>query len=197
MRYSAEHKKQTRERVLKEAAREIRAKGPGGVGVSAIMARAGLTHGGFYAHCPSKDALVEAALDTMFADARGKLAMTAHGVAPRHALRDYVAFYLSPSHRDARDHGCPLPSLSGDLARSEAAARDHFGQGLEELLGSLTALLAGCGSDQPGADATSLLSEMVGAVALARAVGSPEQSDLLLANARGSILARFNLEGQR
>src|SRR4051812_44628789 len=194
MRYKAEHKEQTRERVLKEAAREIRAKGPGGIGVAGIMARAGLTHGGFYAHFPSKDALVEAALDTMFEDARSKFAQTAGETDPRRALRNYVDFYLSPSHRDSRDRGCPLPALSGDLARSDEGTRDRFGQGVDALLNRIKALLAGIGVNEPETAAASLMSEMVGAVTLARAVGSRDQSDLLLASARRSILARFGQE---
>jgi TetR/AcrR family transcriptional repressor of nem operon len=194
MRYKAEHKEQTRERVLKEAAREIRAKGPAGIGVAGIMARAGLTHGGFYAHFPSKDALVEAALDTMFQDVRSKFAETTGEVDPRRALRDYVDFYLSPSHRDARERGCPLPALSGDLARSDAGARDRFGQGVDALMNRIKTLLAGIGVDAPDSAAASLMSEMVGAVTLARAVGSREQSDRLLASARSSIFARFGLE---
>ena len=72
MRYSNEHKAETRRRVLKEAAQEIRAKGPDGVAVAGVMARAGLTHGGFYAHFESKDAMIADAIGTMFDDARGR-----------------------------------------------------------------------------------------------------------------------------
>src|ERR1700754_2740159 len=107
MRYGEDHKEQTRARVLQEAAREIRAKGPDGIGVAAIMARAGLTHGGFYAHFKSKDALVAAALDTMFEDMRARFERRASDADPRTALRAYVDFYLSAMHRDARDRGCP------------------------------------------------------------------------------------------
>jgi len=66
MRYDAEHKQKTRERVLDEAAKAIRAEGPHRVGVAGIMAKAGLTHGGFYAHFASKDELVLAAIGRMF-----------------------------------------------------------------------------------------------------------------------------------
>ena len=118
MRYSNDHKAGTRQRVLKEAAREIRAKGPDGVAVAGVMARAGLTHGGFYAHFESKDAMIADAIGTMFEDARARAGTLDQGGDPRAALRAYVDFYLSPAHRDNRDRGCPLPTLSGDLARS-------------------------------------------------------------------------------
>jgi TetR/AcrR family transcriptional repressor of nem operon len=94
-----------------------------------MMAQAGLTHGGFYAHFKSKDALVAEAIDAMFEDARARFERTAVERDPRAALRSYVGFYLSRSHRDARDRGCPLPSLSGDLARSEPVSRERFGAG--------------------------------------------------------------------
>jgi len=194
MRYDRDHKEQTRARVLKEAAREIRAKGPGGIGVAGIMARAGLTHGGFYAHFKSKDALVAAALDTMFDDARARFERTGNDTDPRRALRAYVDFYLSALHRDARDRGCPLPSLSGDLARGDDDARARFGRGLAGLTGRLAERLRQLGHAEPDRDAASLVTELVGAVALSRAVADPEQSDSILANTRASVLARFNLE---
>lgn len=193
MRYGEDHKEQTRARVLKEAAREIRAKGPDGIGVAAIMARAGLTHGGFYAHFKSKDALVAAALDTMFEDARARFDRRAVDADPRVALRGYVDFYLSAVHRDARDRGCPLPSLSGDLARSDGDTRVRFGQGVAGLTGRVAEKLGQIGHADPERGAASLVAELVGAVALARAVADMEQSDAILANARASVVARFGL----
>ncbi|MET0310166.1 MAG: TetR/AcrR family transcriptional regulator [Sphingomonas sp.] len=193
MRYDSEHKEQTRARVLKEAAREIRDKGPGGIGVAAIMARAGLTHGGFYAHFKSKDALVAAALDTMFEDARARFDRRAVDADPRTALRAYVDFYLSTAHRDARDRGCPLPSLSGDLARSDEDTRARFGKGLAGLTGRVAEKLRLLEHVDPERGAASLVTELVGAIALARAVADPAQSDAILANAHASVVARFNL----
>ena len=107
MRYDAEHKARTRERVLKEAVKAIRASGPGRLGVAGVMQSAGLTHGGFYAHFESKDDLVMAAVAEMFGGAHGAFERRTEGLQPRDALRDYVRFYLSRAHRDARDGGCP------------------------------------------------------------------------------------------
>jgi TetR/AcrR family transcriptional repressor of nem operon len=194
MRYDSDHKSETRRRVLKEAAREIRAKGPGGVAVAGIMARAGLTHGGFYAHFESKEALIAAAIETMFESARNRFDATAAHDDPRAALRSYVDFYLSPTHRDARESGCPLPSLSGDLARLDPEARVRFGQGVAGLTGRLADALGRHGIADPGKAGASMLHEMVGAVALARAVADPAQSDAILAEARASVVERFSLE---
>ncbi len=195
MRYSGDHKQETRKRVLDEATREIRAKGPGGIAVAGIMARAGLTHGGFYAHFPSRDALIAEAIGEMFVGARRNFdALQGDGRPPAEALARYIRFYLSRSHRDTRDTGCPLPALAADLARLEPTARARFGKGVEALTERLAALLEAYGAEAPREAAASLLSELVGAVSLARAVDDKEQSDAILARTRAALFARFKLE---
>ena len=194
MRYSREHKAETRERVLKEAAKEIRARGPDNVAVAGVMARAGLTHGGFYAHFASKDALVKEAIGTMFADARKRTERIDADGDPRAVLRAYVDFYLSPAHRDSRDRGCPLPTLSGDFARSQPATRERFGEGVVGIAGRLAAPLAQLGYADAEAESHALLAQLVGGVALARAVGDAELSAAMLTDTHASIVARYGLE---
>ncbi|MHA4835769.1 TetR/AcrR family transcriptional regulator [Sphingopyxis sp. MSC1_008] len=194
MRYSTEHKAATRERVLKEAAKEIRERGPDNVAVAGVMARVGLTHGGFYAHFASKDALVKEAIGTMFADARKRTERIDANGDPRAVLRAYVDFYLSPAHRDSRDRGCPLPTLSGDFARSQPATRDRFGAGVDGIASRLAVPLAALGYADAQAESHALLAQLVGGVALARAVGDPALSDAMLADTHASIVARYGLE---
>jgi TetR/AcrR family transcriptional regulator, transcriptional repressor for nem operon len=195
VRYSNEHKAETRQWVLKGAAREIRAKGPDGVGVAGVMARAGLTHGGFYAHFESKDALVAEAIGTMFDSARQRAGQL-DGDDPHAALRAYVDFYLSPAHRDSREHGCPLPALSGDFARAEMPVRERFGTGVAGLTGRLAVVLGRIGCPDPDSEATALIAQLVGAVALARSVGEGAQSDAILARTHDAIVARYGLEAR-
>jgi TetR/AcrR family transcriptional repressor of nem operon len=195
VRYSNEHKAETKARVLKEAAREIRAKGPDGVGVAGVMARAGLTHGGFYAHFASKDALVAEAIGTMFEGARRRVVQL-DGDDPQAALRAYVDFYLSPEHRDSREHGCPIPALSGDFARAELPVQERFGAGVAGLTGRLSAVLGRIGLPDPEGEATALMAQLVGAVALARGVGEGAQSDAILRRTHDAIIARYGLETQ-
>ena len=193
MRYSGDHKAETRKRVLKEAAREIRAKGPANVAVAGVMARAGLTHGGFYAHFSSKDALVGEAIGTMFEDARDRADAIAAG-DPRAALRGYLDFYVSAAHRDSRERGCPLPALSGDLARGGATPRARFGVGVAGLTARLAEALGRLGVVDAAAEASAMLAQMVGAVALARAVEDAAQSDAILADTHAALVARYGLE---
>lgn len=194
MRYSNEHKAETKARVLKEAAREIRAKGPDGVGVAGVMARAGLTHGGFYAHFASKDALVAEAIGTMFEGARRRAAALDASDDPRGALRRYVEFYLSAAHRDSRAQGCPLPALSGDFARAGAPMRERFGAGIAALTGRIARVLDAIGVADAAGEATALMAQLVGAVALARSVGDGAQSDAILDRTRAAIVSHYRLE---
>jgi TetR/AcrR family transcriptional regulator, transcriptional repressor for nem operon len=192
VRYSSEHKAETRKRVLKEAGRAIRRDGPDRIAVAGIMERAGLTHGGFYAHFTSKDALINEAIGTMFDDARARVTRR-DDAEPIVQLRHYVDFYLSPAHRDGRDRGCPLPALSGDLARASDKVRERFGAGADALTKRVAEWLREMGRATPERDASAILAQLVGAVALARAVGDTAQSDAILADAHADLIERYGL----
>jgi TetR/AcrR family transcriptional repressor of nem operon len=194
MRYDENHKLETRAKVLSAAARALRADGPERVGVAGVMAQAGLTHGGFYAHFASKEDLIAQAIGPMFLEAQAKMAASVEGKGPAEALKSYINFYLSRSHRDERDTGCPLPALSADLARMPQAARERFGEGVEGLRQRLAGWLEGMGKPQPQVLAASVLAEMVGAVTLARAIADRGQSDAMLKMSRAALRARLGLD---
>jgi TetR/AcrR family transcriptional repressor of nem operon len=137
---------------------------------------------------------VKEAIGTMFADARTRTERIDANGDPRGVLRAYVDFYLSAKHRDSRDRGCPLPTLSGDFARSQPATRERFGAGVEGIAGRLAAPLAKLGYADAAAESHALLAQLVGGVALARAVGDPALSDAMLADTHASIVARYGLE---
>ncbi len=194
MRYDAEHKEKTRQRVLKEAARALREDGPEKIAVAGIMAAAGLTHGGFYAHFKSKDDLVAAAIDETFKDAGGRFARSTDGFTPEEGMVRYINFYLSREHRDARGTGCPVPTLSADLARLPEAARERYGLGVARLTGLVQGQLERLGRDDAEILAPSVVAELVGAVALARAVSDPEQSNEILRVSRQAVRQRLGLD---
>jgi TetR/AcrR family transcriptional regulator, transcriptional repressor for nem operon len=193
MRYDAEHKERTRGRVLKEAAKAIRAEGPLRIGVAGVMAKAGLTHGGFYAHFASKDDLVVAAMSQMFDEASAKFDRLTAGKPPAAALRAYIDFYLSRQHRDARETGCPLPSLSADLPRLGVAARQEFAAGVAGLTARIGGLLSALGRPDAELLASSSLAELVGALSLARSVADPKQSEVILKASRNALKLRLGL----
>jgi TetR/AcrR family transcriptional repressor of nem operon len=195
MRYGADHKQQTRERVLAEAAKAIREEGPHGISVAGVMARAGLTHGAFYAHFGSREALLAAGVDRMFLDGRARMAgEIGGGRTPAEALTAYINFYLSRAHRDADGWGCPLPVLSAEAPRLTGDVRERFAQGVADMTDSLATTIAGLGVEDSRTNAASLLSELVGALTLARAEPDPGRSDAILKASRLALRRRFGLE---
>lgn len=193
MRYDSEHKERTRRKVLTEAAAAIRELGPDRIGVAGLMAKAGLTHGGFYAHFRSKDDLIAQAIGQMFEDSHGNFVRWTQDRPPAEGLARFIGNYVSARHRDTPDRGCPIPSLSGDLARMPPEARARFTEGVDRLTGALAGLLEQMGKPDAKALAASVLAEMIGALALSRAVGDPASSDRILEASRDALKARLGL----
>jgi TetR/AcrR family transcriptional repressor of nem operon len=195
MRYDGDHKQRTRERVLNEAGKAIRAKGPWSVGVADVMAKAGLTHGGFYAHFANREEMVAAAIGQMFEEAGARIVKAGIDHSdPARALESYVDFYLSVPHRDTRTSGCPLPFLSADAPRLPVESRERYAAGVERLTERIAGHLARMNHPRPWAAASSALSEMVGALALARADPDLARSEQRLASSRLSVKQRLGLE---
>jgi TetR/AcrR family transcriptional regulator, transcriptional repressor for nem operon len=193
MRYDADRKHRTREQVLKAAIREIRASGAHRLAVAGVMAKAGLTHGGFYAHFDSKDDLVASAIDQMFEAGLGRLKNAHAGRTPAQALTAYIDLYVSTRHRDSST-GCPIPVLASDLPHLAKTVRQRFALGVTRLIEALAGLLTRFGRERAKEEARSMLSEMVGALALARAEPDPQQSNYILEASRRSLKSRFGLD---
>lgn len=195
MRYDAEHKERTHKRLLKAAAEALRSEGPERIGVAALMARLGLTHGGFYAHFESKDDLVTASIDQMFDESLAGIMKMAAPLAPAEALSRYIDFYLSDRHAGTPGRGCALPALAADVSRLGPAARKRFAAGTERLIQWLATQLRALGHDDAEALqlATSAMAELCGAVAMARAVDSGRQSSEIRARCGAAIKARLGL----
>jgi TetR/AcrR family transcriptional repressor of nem operon len=193
MRYEQSHKQETKARVLKAAAKALREKGPQGVGVAEVMRSAGLTHGGFYAHFPSKDAFLTESLKEAFAQAAERLEKTTTDLSPREALAAYVDFYVSAGHRDSSTGGCAIVALNSELPRQSKKFRAVFDAGVKRIIARLEEWIARLGYAKADQLAVTIFSGMVGAVALSRAVCDPKLSDALLVAARAGIKARLGL----
>lgn len=179
----------TRRAILAAAARIIRERGPERIGVAEVMREAGLTHGGFYAYFASRGALVAEAIRSMFDDGRRKFTARVGTKTGPDALKTWIDSYVSRDHRDNPGGGCAMAALISDVARLEPAARAAFDDGIHGIAGRLSALLP------PGGDehaVHSLMAEMAGAVALARAVSDPQLSDRILKTSRAALKARID-----
>jgi TetR/AcrR family transcriptional regulator, transcriptional repressor for nem operon len=197
MRYSETHKSETRAKLLKIAGKALREKGPDKLAVAEVMQAAGLTHGGFYAHFKSKDALLAEALESVFAYSKEKYRRLTEGLPPRHALATFIDFYVSPAHRDDPTRGCPIVMLNSELPRQSKKFRSVFDGGVRRLAATLAEMIRDAGIDAANDNgetlAASLLSAMAGAVAVSRAVSDKRLSDEMLEAARASIKARLGL----
>ena len=177
MRYPAAETAEKHQRILQEAARLFREQGFDGVSVGQIMQATGLTHGPFYNHFASKEALMAAS--TLHGSEHSRAALDAATGSPE-AMRQYVRDYVSAAHRDAPGDGCLLAALAGD-ARKQPAVRPAFTVHLKSILGKLATHFPWQKKRNRQQEAIVMLSAMVGAVALARAVDDAAFSDEILA----------------
>ena len=134
MRYSKEHKQETHARIVKKASVRLREKGAHGIGVADLMKEAGLTHGGFYAHFDSREALVIEAFGYAMDRANERWRKLAEETPPEKRLATIIETYLSPTHRDDPGRGCAVPALGAEIARESPKTRKAFAAKLEQMI---------------------------------------------------------------
>jgi TetR/AcrR family transcriptional repressor of nem operon len=178
MGHSQAEKALSRERILTEAARQVRDGGLESVSVGALMKSVGLTHGGFYGHFENREALLIEALERALREGEAKVGANG-GPASFSAI---VRGYLSRRHRDSRDSGCAIAALVSDVARADAASREVMTEHVESFIGTVARSLGG--DDERALVAASA---MVGALALSRAVADPDLSDAILKAVRDHL----------
>jgi len=190
MRYSNEHKQETHDRIVRKASVKLREKGAHGIGVADLMKEAGLTHGGFYAHFASREALVIEA----FAYAMDRSTQRWHALAAElpaeQRLAALVGGYLTPAHRDDIGRGCAVPALGAEIARESAKTRKAFAAKLDEMIAMIAADYVGAAPKAARKQAMATLATMMGALVMARIAGTGELSDAILEAGRDAVLAR-------
>jgi TetR/AcrR family transcriptional repressor of nem operon len=174
MRVSKEKAAENRERILNAASRLMRERGISGASVDALTEAAGMTHGSLYSQFGAKERLVEEALDYVIAASAQKMegALT---------LADYIANYLSASHRDKPGHGCPMAALCSEMPRQSRGVRERFSAGLRSMIRQLSSRMGSALKQrQRDEKAIATVASLVGALVLARAVNDPKLSDDIL-----------------
>jgi len=134
MRVSREKAAEHRDRIIDAAGALFRAKGFGGIGLADIMKAADLTHGGFYAHFDSREALVIEAFNYAMDRAMERWRKVAEQIPPEKRLATIVDLYVTALHRDDPGHGCAVPALGAEIARESAKTRRAFATRLEEMI---------------------------------------------------------------
>lgn len=201
-RITQEQKKLNREKIVQAAGEGFRRHGIDGIGIEELMKAAGMTHGGFYNHFSSKEDLAIEVYRQGFADSLTALAAIrkAHPRSARAALRDMVDQYVTATHRDHPETGCPSATLAVDAGRHGTPAQAEYRGGLEGYFSAITEMVLDR-AHQSGAETTAaeareqavaLFCQMVGALVVSRAVAEadPELSDEVLAANRKQLRQR-------
>ncbi|PXW24707.1 TetR/AcrR family transcriptional regulator [Paraburkholderia caballeronis] len=175
---------QTRKRIVEVASEEIRRNGIQATVLADVMAKAGLTHGGFYRHFESKDQLVAEACASGMAVILDAAAAAAESAAAegdnKAAFRSIVERYLSAEHRDNPTGGCVLAGLGSELARADEPARAAASGAFSELVDVMAKRIRRRNPEAARSDAVFALSAMIGAITMSRVMTDPALSDSIL-----------------
>jgi TetR/AcrR family transcriptional regulator, transcriptional repressor for nem operon len=166
-------KERTRERILESAARALRREGFDAVGVAEIMKEAGLTHGGFYAHFPSREALLVEALDMAAGDSLKTLERAPLKGAKGDTLNAVIDEYLSDDHAEHPEQGCTLAALGSETHRQSPKLRGVATRRLRQWLESLEARLPGTPAERRDT-AQVMVATLVGSLMISRLVNDAE-----------------------
>jgi TetR/AcrR family transcriptional repressor of nem operon len=191
MRYEPERKTRTRERIVRTAARKVRAEGLSGPGVASVMKASGLTVGGFYKHFRSKDELLADAIAQGFSELSEKVSSSLHNVPPQDGWKKVVRWYLSPEHCDHPGAGCPVVTLAPEIARAKLSIRKRTAGLMKELADAWAVFMPGVTAKEREHNFFVILSAMAGAVAVARLFPEPADRERVLATVRDYLLASF------
>ena len=190
MRYPAEHKEETRERIIHAAARRFRRAGAG-VGIGQLMKSLKMRHGGFYRHFKSKDDLLEAALNEGFEEMRARMTAAVARAKPGHELEVIIETYLSDEHCADASGGCPVAALASEIARQPRAVRAAFERATQHGAARMAQYMSGATEEERRRKAGVLMSGMSGTLSVARAVADEDLRRRILSAARQIYVEAF------
>jgi len=176
------------DRIVEVAARAIRRSGYAGTGLADIMKEAGLTHGGFYAHFKSRDALLAEAWNHAGAESAALAARVTSAAPPGQEIQAIMQAYLSPEHISAIETGCPVSALGSEMPRQSPAVRRAATIHIKEMIDLIARQLPDWGQPQAHQQAMALLCALIGTTMIARAVDDPALSEAL----RAATMKQFN-----
>jgi TetR/AcrR family transcriptional repressor of nem operon len=191
MRYAAKHKEESRNRILKAAAKQFRAYGPETVRVSDVMKAAGLTHGGFYKHFSDKNQLLHEAIATALVQVSEQIAELTRGKSRVAALRQVIDFYLSEDHMRNPDLGCALAAMGTEIARMPTAIKHEISKALDAYTDRLSYLMPGKNKEEQRTAFLILFPSMAGCIMTARSLTNKAEQKKLLAMGRAYFTHSF------
>jgi len=194
MRRSREEAAETRRRIVETAATQFRAHGVAGIGIADLMAKADLTHGGFYRHFESKDQLVAEACRHALDQTTEDIATAAEKAPGGRGLETALRRYLHPLHRDVPEKGCALAAIGSEVTRSDTAARAAMTEGFQSLVDTVRRQLPDLSPAETEERALAIVAAMIGSLMMARLVPDKNLSNRILRASRAHLLALARVE---
>jgi TetR/AcrR family transcriptional repressor of nem operon len=191
MRYDSEHKTKTHKKIVRNASRQLRARGLNGSAVTTLMKASGLTHGGFYRHFGSRDDLVVEAIEAGLQELADRLIAAAKDAEPGEGWKAMVKSYLSLERCDRLDDGCPIASLAPDIARARPAVKRRGSAAILKFRQEILPFMPGRDADEKATNFLAIMSSMVGAIAIARTMPDAAIRQGILKRVRDYLLASF------
>jgi TetR/AcrR family transcriptional repressor of nem operon len=191
MRYGPEHKMRTRDHIVRNAARKLRAEGLSGPGVASVMKASGLTVGGFYKHFRSKDELLADSIAEAFSESSEKIYSSLQNLPREDRWKALVRLYLSPEHCDHPDSGCPVAALAPEMARTKLGVRKRISGLIKDRAERWVEFMPGRTATERLQNFSVILSAMAGAVSVARILTDPGDRQKVLADMRDHLLRSF------
>ena len=191
MRYEPEHKTRTRDRIVRNAARKLRAEGLSGPGVASVMKASGLTVGGFYKHFRSKDELLADSIAEAFSESGEKIYSSLQKVPREDRWKELVRVYLSPEHCDHADVGCPVAALAPEMARAKLSIRKRISDLMKGRAQRWVEFMPGRTTGDRERNFLLIFTAMVGAVSVARILTDPGDRQKVLTGMRDHLLRSF------
>ena len=189
MRYPADHKQQTRERIVRAAARRFRRRGSEGAGIGDLMRDLRLTHGGFYRHFDSKEGLFAEAFEHSLQEIGDRIVRAIESAAPGGELKALIDAYLDSRHCDDVAGGCPVAALASEVARRPHGTRRPFLQALRAHISRMAQYVPARNAEERRGKTIALFSGMAGTLAVARAFTDEHDRQRILEAARRFFLA--------
>jgi TetR/AcrR family transcriptional regulator, transcriptional repressor for nem operon len=191
LRYSAKHKEETRDRIVRAASRRFRGRGENAVAIADLMQELQLTHGGFYKHFRSKQDLFAESIDKAFEESAQMLLDAAKRAKTGAELKSIIEMYLSPQHCAQTSEGCPVAALASEVARHPRAIRLRFDKAVQNHAKRFSKFLPGSTETERIRNFGVLFTGMAGALSVARAVADEGMRQRILQAAREFYIQSF------
>jgi len=191
MRYTPQHKQETRERIVRAASRHFRRRGGKGVAIADLMSNLDLTHGGFYRHFDNKEQLMVEAVAKGFEDVRANFLAAVKEAPPADQLKAFIEQYLSLDHCANPADGCPIAALASEVARYPRTLRVKMERAMQEHIETLAKFMPGATEEERERNCFVLVSGMSGALTVARTTADPELRKTILEAAKEFYLNAF------